>query len=289
MSPPQVLVLGAEGFVGRRLTAKLHGMGWEPAAKFDTADAIVNAAYGRPAKIRTSANALFDRAASHPARPRIVHLSSMTVYGSASGIVDEGSELRADLGDYSAAQLEAERRAAAYPNCVVLRSSCEYGPSCPQWSERIARLLKSRRLGDLGAQGDGYCNLVYIDDLVAAIIAAIRRPGIEARVFNVAAPEPITWNDYFLRFARALGAVPLRRIGAHRLRWETKALAPPLQILELIAQRLHLPLSTPPVLSPSLARLCEQEIRLDSRLSTEQLGLSYISLDEGLARTAQAY
>jgi nucleoside-diphosphate-sugar epimerase len=212
----------------------------------------------------------------------------MTVYGSAVGDIDENAELRADLGDYAAAQLAAERRATSYPNCVVLRPGCEYGAACPDWSGRIARLLIAHRLGDLGAAGDGYCNLLYLDDLTAAILAALRMPGIQGQAFNLAMPNPPTWNEYFTLFARALGAVPLRRIGERRLQIETKVFAPALRIAEIFARRLHLQGRTPAVLSPSLRRLCEQEIRLDSRKAEALLGLRWTSLADGLARTAQS-
>jgi 2-alkyl-3-oxoalkanoate reductase len=213
----------------------------------------------------------------------------MTVYGSAVGEVDESAELRADLGDYAAAQLAAERRAAAYPNCVVLRPGCEYGPSCPDWSGRIARLLIARRLGDLGAAGDGYCNLIYLDDLTSAILTALRLPGIQGQAFNLAMPQPPTWNEYFTLFAKALGAVPLRRIGRRRLQLETKVLAPPLRVAEILARRLRLPGRTPAVLSPSLRRTCEQEIRLDSSNARNLLGLRCVSLAQGLEFTAQSF
>jgi 2-alkyl-3-oxoalkanoate reductase len=300
----RVLVLGAHNFVGRRLAATLGMTDWAscmaagghfglrtpedlPAA-FAASDAVVNAVHGSPATIRSAADRLFDLSAAAVKAPRIVHVSSMTVYGSAVGDIDETAELRADLGEYSAAQVAAERRAAAYPNCVVLRPGCEYGPSCPDWSERIARLLIARRLGDLGSAGDGYCNLIYLDDLVGAILAALRVPGIEGQAFNLANPEPLTWNDYFTQFAQALGAVPLRRIGRRQLQWETKVLALPLRIAELVARRLALPVRTPTVLSPSLARLCRQEIRLNSRKAERLLGLRSTELGQGLAHAAHA-
>ena len=304
MNSLRVLVLGARGFVGRRVTAAVTAADWASnvvevgqcdernhehvAAALAASDAVVNAAHGSPAAIRAAADMLYDRAARLETRPRIVHLSSMTVYGPAVGDIDENAELRADLGDYAAAQLAAERRAAAYPNCVILRPGCEYGATCPEWSGRIARLLIARRLGDLGAAGDGYCNLVYLDDLTGAILAALRTPGIPGQAFNLAMPNPPTWNEYFTLFARALGAVPLRRIGRRRLQIETTVFAPALRIAEILARMVHLQGRTPAVLSPSLRRLCEQEIRLDSRKAERLLGVGWISLADGLARTAEA-
>jgi len=304
MSTFRVLVLGAHHFVGRSLCGAIRVSDWascsgdEPG--FDernpaslsqalaACDAVVNAPYGSPAAIGAAAKSLYDLASRLAAPPRIVHLSSMTVYGSAVGEVDENAELRADLGDYAAAQLAAERRAAAYPNSVVLRPGCEYGPACPEWSVRIARLLIARRLGDLGAAGDGCCNLIYLDDLTGAILTALRLPEIQGQAFNLAMPQPPSWNEYFTLFAKALGAVPLRRIGHRQLQLESKVLAAPLRVAEILARRLRLPVRTPAVLSPSLRRTCQHEIRLDSSKAQNLLGLRCVSLAQGLAASAKS-
>jgi nucleoside-diphosphate-sugar epimerase len=304
MSTFRVLVLGARHFVGRRVSAAIRVSDWasclgdepgfderNPASlsqALSACDVVVNAPYGNPAAIGAAAKNLYDLASGLASRPRIVHLSSMTVYGAAVGEVDESSELRADLGGYAAAQLAAERRAAAYPNSVVLRPGCEYGPTCPDWSERIARLLIARRLGDLGAAGDGYCNLIYLDDLTGAILTSLRLPEIQGQAFNLAMPQAPTWNEYFTLFAKALRAVPLRRIGHRRLQLESKVLAPPLRIAEILSRRLGLPGRTPPVLSPSLRRTLQQEIRLNSSKAQNQLGLRCVSLAQGLTLTAQS-
>jgi 2-alkyl-3-oxoalkanoate reductase len=301
----RVLVLGARQFIGERVCAALRATDWATCSSADpdlderqpqslrnalgNCDAVVNAVQGSPAQISAAADILYKLASPLPVRPRIVHLSSMTVYGSAVGDVDENTPLRADLGRYSEAQLEAERRAAAYPNSIVLRPGCEYGPACPDWSVRIARLLLARRLGDLGAGGDGYCNLIYLDDLTGAILTALRQPGIAGQAFNLAMPEPPTWNEYFTLFARALKAVPLRRIGHRRLQLETQLLAPPLRIAEILARRLHLAERTPAVLSPSLRRSCEQEIRLNSSKAQRALGMRCMALQSGLALAAQSF
>jgi nucleoside-diphosphate-sugar epimerase len=218
---------------------------------------------------------------------RVVNLSSMTVYGEATGLIDESQTPVGALSDYASARLEAERIASSHSKVVTLRPGCEYGPDCYAWSERIGRLLMARRLGDLGARGDGYCNLVYIDDLVTAVLAALTTPSIEGEAFNLGVSAPPTWNEYFIRFGLALGAVPVRRVTKRRLTIETKALAVPLKLGEIAFKALGAqPSWLPPAIPPSLLQVCRQEIRLDVTKAEKLLAMTWTPIDVGLKKAA---
>lgn len=293
----RVLVAGSRGFVGRRVTAALAASSWArpvelaPRARLDEllmqVDCVANCLTGDPGSILAGASALFAAAANAPRRLPIVHLSSMTVYGSRCGSVDESGPTPGDLGPYSASQRDADRLAAGYPEAIRLRPGCEYGPDCLAWTARVAHWLVRRRLGDLGAAGDGYCNLLFVDDLVAAILQALRRPELRGGAFNLALPAPPTWNEYFIAFAKALGAVPVRRVTRRRLMVETKLLAPPLKVLESLCARAGLgALSLPPPIPPSLLRTCSQDLRLDVHRAESALGIEWTPLALGLDRAA---
>lgn len=310
----RVLVLGASGFVGRRLVdylattdwaipigASRHGrstgMGVRSltldatnesalAAALQDTDAVVNCISGSADAMISSARVLFAAAARLPSAPRIVHLSSMAVYGPVSGVVDE-SATAAGTDWYAQAKIATEQLSVGHSPVVILRPGVVYGPGGPQWTRRIAHWLYSRRIGDLGAAGDGYCNLLYIDDLINAITQALRAANLGGKTFNLAMAEPPTWNEYFVRFAQALGAVPVARIGHRKLRIETKVLAPPLKIMEILSAKLGIrALHLPEAMPPSFVRLCSQEIRLDVTAAEHSLQLSWTPLDEGLGRAA---
>jgi 2-alkyl-3-oxoalkanoate reductase len=299
----RVLVLGADNFIGRRVVVELGATDWAKPiagdaasgeAAFDRAldgiDAVVNCFIGKTAGISEGARALFAAAARTAGKPRVVHLSSMSVYGNVCGVVDESAPLTAQLGAYAAAKVAAEGFAAGYANSVILRPGCEYGPECPQWSVRIADWLVAGRLGDLGAAGDGYCNLLHVDDLVAAILVCLERPQPAAAVFNLSTPNPPTWNEYLIRYGRALKAVPIRRISQRRLKIETRLLAPPLKVLELVLGAARLGAQrVPPAMPPSLLRLMGQEIKLDVTRAERVLGLRWTPLESGLEKTAEWY
>jgi nucleoside-diphosphate-sugar epimerase len=316
----RVLVLGAAGFVGRRLIESLAETGWaqpiaglhrahpgfgpgvattrvdatDPAALAGAlagADFVVNCVAGDAHTIAAGAERLFEGAARRDAIERIVHLSSMAVYGSATGRVHEAAALSGDLGWYAEAKVRAEESARAYTRAggrvVILRPGCIYGPGSEAWTGRIGRWLRAGRLGDLGAGGDGTCNLVLIDDVVAAVIAALQEPAAEGEAINLATPAG-TWNRYFVRFARAIGSTPVRRISGRRLRVETKVLAPVLKIAEIGARRLGVdPRRLPEPIPPSLARLWQQEIELDTTKADVLLRLAWTPLDRGLDLAAR--
>jgi len=307
----KVLVMGVDEFIGRRVALALAASGWaQPvadaaelrgsgidgiaartglAAALDNAEAVVNCVSSGPKAILHAAGALDAAFAGRSRPPLLVHVSSMSVYGGGAGTVDETSALSGELGPYAQAKVDAEALARQQQRHVVLRPGVEYGPGGELWSGRIASWLYARRIGDLGAAGDGICNLVHVDDLAAAALLCLRRPEAMGATFNLAMPDAPTWNEYLVRYARALGAVPVRRITRRRRSLETRLLAPPLKVAQLVLQRAGLDRWLPAPIPPSLLRLAGQEIRLDSTRARTTLGWQCRTLDLGLAETAAYY
>jgi nucleoside-diphosphate-sugar epimerase len=300
---PRVLLVGSADFMSeairRRLAASevLQLLDETPppddAARITESvarcDAVVNSMNGAAEAIRRNGAALA-AALNACAQPvRLVHLSSMTVYGSVEGVVNEDARLDASLGAYAAARIAAEQmlRQAA-PQTTVLRLGVEYGPDCPAWTLRIAHLLRQRRLGDLGAAGDGCCNLVHVDDVALAVERALITPVALGQAFNLAVPNSPSWNEYLTRFALAIRAVPVRRVGSTRLKIEKGLFAPPLKIIEILSQRFGVAsLGMAPPIPSSLVRAFAQGIRLDSRRASEVLGITWSDLDVELRRIAR--
>jgi len=310
----RILVLGASGFIGQRVVQSLLKSNWatplaavhrtplslaapvesvqldgtDPdalAAALDEVSGVVNAITGDARTIVASGRALFAACASQSPRLRIVHLSTMLVYAEAAGTADESAPLRGDYGDYSEAKVEVEKLASGYSSVVHLRPGIVYGPGSPLWSERIAQWLLAHRLGDLGDAGRGWCNLAYIDDVVAAVCGALRTRGVEGEAFNIGMPAPPTWNEYLGRFAAALGA-SFVRISRARLELEMRAVAPSLKLAELAARAMRLAWRPPPPIRPWLLRQCIYPLRLDVTKAERRLGLQWTPLEEGLANSA---
>ena len=320
----KILVLGGSGHIGKRLLELLalpDSAAWaEPtgasrsagppqvkpggwvtvntrdAAALTTAlqgfDAVVNCVAGNARSIALGAQALA-QAALRTGCQRIVHLSTMAVYGPAQGNVSESSPLNGSIGWYGKAKCEAEAHIGAFVSqggeAVMLRPGCVYGPGSALWVGRIGRWLQTGRLGDLGVAGDGWSNLVHVDDVCQALMAALRlplRPG-ELPVFNLAAPDSPRWNDYFVDLALALGATPVRRLSPSQIRLESWLAGPPLKAMQRVMHYAGVSSARlPEPMPPGLLRLWCQHIRLDARLAGEQLALDWTPYAQGLQSSA---
>jgi nucleoside-diphosphate-sugar epimerase len=312
----RIVVLGASGFVGRRVLHHLTKTGWaHPVAvsrhasglrlagvetldvdvsnnkslamALSNAVGVVNCVAGSPELIVSTTRAVLEIASGLPLPPRIVHFSSLAAYGSATGVVDETSPLRGDLDNYSAAKAQTDRLAGQYRSMVVLRPGIVYGPGSSWWTDRIARLLVRKRLGDLGGAGDGNCNLVFVEDVAIAAVRALRLSSRDLGAYNLGWPAPLTWNAYFEKYAGALDALPMKHLSRQRLLFETRLLAPILKVFEMALLTQSLARWNPvPPLRPWLPALCGQDIRMDVSRAESALALSWTPLDVGLRLSA---
>jgi nucleoside-diphosphate-sugar epimerase len=313
----RVLVLGGSGYIGSRLCNRLAETGWATpvcassrhvsgnGVRADTTDmaslvhalhgidAVVNCVAGNRRAIAEGAQALA-LACIETGCPRIVHLSSMSVYGPREGAVRDDASTDPSLGWYARAKCEAEHCMTAFARAggtaIVLRPGCVWGPGSQLWVGRIARYLNARRLGDLGAAGDGWSNLVHVDNVCDAIEAALQlreSPG-RVRAYNLAAPDSPRWNDYFVDLALAIGATPVRRVPQWQLRLDAWLGGPPLKIAQTAFAKLgrraeHVPDPLP----PNLVGLWERHLRLESPGAERDLDVHWTPYGTGLAQSAQ--
>jgi len=161
---------------------------------------------------------------------RIVHLSSVAVYGKAAGLNDETHERRSRGNAYAKQKIAAEQtcedHVARGAPVVLLRPSIIYGPFSKVWTVSFARRLASHKWGTFGRYGNGKCNLVYVTDVVQAIYRALTAENGVGEAFNINGREIISWNDYFTRFNEALGFPPLRPIDTRRIVVKARLLSP---------------------------------------------------------------
>jgi nucleoside-diphosphate-sugar epimerase len=317
----KVLVLGSTGYIGTHLMKALRqapwaevtgasrtrsssqsdDIDWLPLDTCDSAalarslegfEAVVNCVAGDRVSIAQGARDLAAAATVSGCR-RIIHLSTMSVYGAAEGVVHEDLPLNQPAGWYGKAKRQAEMHMQDFTKkggeVVVLRPGCVFGPGSELWVGRTGRWLKAGRLGDLGVAGDGWSNLVHIDDVCQAVISALKLelPPGNLPVFNLAAPDSPRWNDYFVDLAVAIRAIPVRRIGSGHLRLDSLVASPPLKIAELLLKYAGKRSgSLPEPIPPGLVRLWGQQIRLDAQHATQKLGIAWTSYAHSLQGSA---
>jgi nucleoside-diphosphate-sugar epimerase len=315
----KVLVLGGSGYIGSRLCTMLADSGWATPVsassrreapgvenlRIDTTaaasvtravqgmDAVVNCVAGSARAIAEGAKVLAEACAKADCA-RFVHLSSMAVYGAREGLVGERSPLDPALGWYARAKCDAEEHVASFAKsggrAVILRPGCVWGPGSELWVGRIGRYLHARRLGDLGAGGDGWSNLVHVDDVCNAIAAALHmaQPAGQIRTYNLAAPDSPRWNEYFIDLALAIGATPVRRISPGQLRLDAWVAGPTLKIAQAALARAGLPArALPDPLPPGLLGLWQRQLRLDPGSAQRDLDIRWTAYGSTLQEAAK--
>jgi nucleoside-diphosphate-sugar epimerase len=181
------------------------------AAALKGVDAVVHCAVG-PRQTTVEGTRLLLQAGRTAGVRRVVHFSSIAVYGEQQGAVDENAGLVSATGHgYAhwkvAAEAVCHEAAQVGSDVVILRPAIVYGPGSLQWIIRPAQRLRGGLWGGLGEAGRGTCNAVHVDDVAAACLASIHAPADAAAIqaFNVSGPETISWSGWYARLAAALG------------------------------------------------------------------------------------
>jgi nucleoside-diphosphate-sugar epimerase len=132
--------------------------------------------------------------------PRVIHVSSTSVYGQSSGeIVDENSATTPEEMSGKVV-LEAEQVLRELcPRAMISRFAGIYGPG------RLLREQAIRQGQPIAANPDRWLNLIHVEDGVQAIEAAEIR-GQPGQVYNVADDEPVRRSEFFQSLAEKLGA-----------------------------------------------------------------------------------
>jgi nucleoside-diphosphate-sugar epimerase len=188
---------------------------------------------------------------------RVVHGSTIGVYGDGRrGVLDELSPLAPDnpYGRTKAAGEAVVREFASRLEVVIVRISETYGPA----DLRLLKLFKAIRRGRYVTLGSGLNErqLIYVEDLCRALLAAVQAPAAVGQTMILAGSERLTTDAMVAAICTALGR-PARC--AHVPLW-------PFDIAARICETLLPPLG----LKPPLHRRRLDFFRKSFRFSTER-------------------
>ncbi|MFC2023114.1 NAD-dependent epimerase/dehydratase family protein [Chloroflexota bacterium] len=162
------------------------------------------------------------QAALRAGMQRVVHLSTLRVYGDTDdGELDESAPYRYSGNLYSDTKLDAESvvqsliREHGLP-ATILQPTHIYGPRGPRFSVRVLERLKTDRL-ILVNGGTGLCNVVYIDDVVDAILLGATVKSAVGETFLISDGAPTTWIEYYRGYRDMLGRGEMISFSAEEL------------------------------------------------------------------------
>lgn len=241
---PRILVTGAGGFIGGRTVEVLHAVGrwqvvgglrrWSSAARIGrfpvemvlcdvTSPSTLRAAMsgvshvvhcavgGEEVTVGGTRNVL--RAAREAGVERVVHISTIDVYGDSTGEVTESQDYVRTGASYGDTKIQAEEACLeamsdGLPVCI-LRPTIVYGPFSSLWTIEFAVRLQQRPWPLPRERAGGVCNAVYIDDVVQGILLGLEHPAAVGEAFNLNGNERPTWFEYFSALNDQMGLPPI--------------------------------------------------------------------------------
>jgi nucleoside-diphosphate-sugar epimerase len=162
-------------------------------------------------------------ACRHEKVGRVLHVSSITVYGHPKPrgeLFTEDEPLGQNLwlwDYYCRAKIAAEEVCRRYPgDLTILRPSWIYGPRDRNSFPRILKAIQAGRVRVVGS-GDNLLNIVYAGDVADAAIRAATTPKAVGQAYNISSAGEITQRQLLdlltdsLEQPRVTRTVPFRR------------------------------------------------------------------------------
>lgn len=150
-------------------------------------------------------------------QPRLLHVSSISVYGHPTLRPGESVAEDAPLGQnywvwdyYARSKVLAEEIAGDYAPLTIVRPSWIYGPRDRITIPRLVPALLAKRVPIIGP-GDNVLNIIYAGDVAAGAILAANHPGAVGQAYNLCSEGEITQLDMLNAMTDALGMPRITR------------------------------------------------------------------------------
>jgi len=152
---------------------------------------------------------LLDAVCERPVE-RVVYVSSMAVLGMGEQVnVNEDAPYVYTGDNYNYTKIEAEKLARSYHETkgmpiVIIRPPYIYGPRDRQFFPRLVGALRDGTFAYIGG-GNIEFTLVYVGNLVEALMLAATKPGVEGRIYMITDGEAITRRELVEMICDELG------------------------------------------------------------------------------------
>lgn len=197
----RVAVPGSTGFVGRHVVARLRNDGVEVRAltRTDLAD-LPAALAGCDAAVNLVGVKRGDFEGAHvgfverlvaAGVPRLVHVS----------VVAARPDPHSPYHDTKWRGEEIVRRSAL--DWTILRPGVIYGHGDDMLSH-LSKMIRASRLFPVVGRGTSLLQPVHVEDVAAAVAAALREPGSIGKTYELVGPEPLELREIVRRTAEAL-------------------------------------------------------------------------------------
>ena len=267
----RILVTGAGGFIGGRIVEVLHELNpgcvragvrrWSTAARIGRlpieivqcdvsseesvraamkgVTRVVHCARDTGTNVNGTRNVLEE--AERACVKRVVHLSSVSVHGDQNGSITEATPWNPGSSPYGRSKVQTEELCTEYYKrglaITVLRPTIVYGPYSDLWTVEFAQRLSAGEWFLPERYTQGTCNLVYIDDVVKAVLLALSSDAAIGQTFIVNGEERPTWSEYFHALNDLLGLAPLHAASAMRSRIKAGLMMPVRKTAKFILKR----------------------------------------------------
>ena len=140
---------------------------------------------------------------------KFIHISSTAVYGDPpSGVITEESPCLASIRPQISIKQAAEKivleTESSDTEMIVLQMGKVYGPGERGETAQTFSQMKVAFM-PLARRGTGYCNPIYIDDVVTAMIRACETPNLHRQRFIISHEQPISWREFLSGYESILG------------------------------------------------------------------------------------
>jgi len=153
---------------------------------------------------------------------------------------------------------------------VIFRPSFIFGPGGGALAQ-FRRIAKLAPVTPIIGPGTQRIQPIWIDDVAAYFAAAVDKPEVANRTFELGGPDIVTWNEFWSRLKQALGT---RRPSVHL----------PFGLMRIQAAVLER-LPKPPVTREQLTMLEAGDNVVSNTDAVDTFGLPLVTLDEQLRRS----